>query len=572
MRRIPSIIGSLRAAALLLSILWLPLPFLSFDDHHDGLILATVTNFQHSLLNHGDWPFNQYGSFWIFAYGLPTLMVPSHFIFITLRLITVGCYFVTAFLCYKLMARLISRRMALVCPLLFFASQPFVASQGSSLVPWPSAIAMPLILGVGLLVLEKEGISKSNTRLVWAGILSTCILFTRVQVGLLTIIGIALLLVVTREWKKLFAFVVSAAASTLMWLYFLWTRGWLETSLRDQFLFGSTYLQTAQHSFHIPIFTIVGSLLVMATWWVTEKRFITDTISRSKSGFYKATGAISVLIAIALIALLVHRKLSLGQFLVAIERRGWICLIIGSVGYFLLRHVNRLLRDRRNGIAKSSKAFSDSALIVLSVAALSQGFPLFDQMHIWWGSVPGIILVVRLLGERLDVFEVKKRTMEILVAVGTGLMLIAAIVPWISQISEPREKFPNFISQVWVPEAQAQAERELSSFLFKTIPSGGSVLNLCGNANVFFTDKSRVSASRNFVVWQAQLDIPVYRAEIVRASPDYIVSCTSQSGLSFATLDTQIASKIESEVFQGKGRLIDSLQIAEVTWKVSSAD
>jgi hypothetical protein len=43
-----------------------PLTFLNFDTHHDGLIVQTVINLKEALSVHGEWPFNQYGSFWIF--------------------------------------------------------------------------------------------------------------------------------------------------------------------------------------------------------------------------------------------------------------------------------------------------------------------------------------------------------------------------------------------------------------------------------------------------------------------------------------------------------------------------
>ena len=33
-------------------------------------------------------------------------------------------------------------------------------------------------------------------------------------------------------------------------------------------------------------------------------------------------------------------------------------------------------------------------LIGFSVIAAFQSWPFFDQMHIWWGSVPGVIIIV----------------------------------------------------------------------------------------------------------------------------------------------------------------------------------
>ena len=73
---------------LLLEILiWIPLIFIGFDSHHDGLILTTVNMIHDSIRNRGEWPFNQYGPFWAIPFVLFTYFLPNALVFTTLRII-----------------------------------------------------------------------------------------------------------------------------------------------------------------------------------------------------------------------------------------------------------------------------------------------------------------------------------------------------------------------------------------------------------------------------------------------------------------------------------------------------
>jgi hypothetical protein len=82
-------------------IIWIPLPFLGFDSHHDGLILTTVHQLHDSIRDGGPWPFNQYGPFWVLPFTLATYPLPPEWVFPSIRIMTVGFYLLTGSLIYK---------------------------------------------------------------------------------------------------------------------------------------------------------------------------------------------------------------------------------------------------------------------------------------------------------------------------------------------------------------------------------------------------------------------------------------------------------------------------------------
>ena len=65
------------ATIVLMTIINLRTVPVGFHPHHDGLILSTIQLLKSSLLNGGDYSFNQYGSFWAMPYLIISLVVPS---------------------------------------------------------------------------------------------------------------------------------------------------------------------------------------------------------------------------------------------------------------------------------------------------------------------------------------------------------------------------------------------------------------------------------------------------------------------------------------------------------------
>ena len=75
-----------------LTLMWLPLPLLGFNSHHDGYIFTATRLTRDSIIHGGKWPFNQFGSFWVFPHALLGLIVPDQFLFIATRYLTLAAY------------------------------------------------------------------------------------------------------------------------------------------------------------------------------------------------------------------------------------------------------------------------------------------------------------------------------------------------------------------------------------------------------------------------------------------------------------------------------------------------
>jgi hypothetical protein len=92
----------LRIGIGLLIISKIPIIFIGFSQHHDGLMLATVRNLSYAFEHHSAWPFNQYGSFWIFPYFFFSKLFPPAFTLISMRLLTFAIYCLALILIHKI--------------------------------------------------------------------------------------------------------------------------------------------------------------------------------------------------------------------------------------------------------------------------------------------------------------------------------------------------------------------------------------------------------------------------------------------------------------------------------------
>jgi hypothetical protein len=169
--------------------MWLPTPFIGYFSHHDGLMITTVSQIQAAMKNNGPWPFNQYGSFWAFVYAIPTWNVQYEYLLVSMRILTLVFYFLTAWLTYKIGRLFGGPVFATAAAILLLGNQPFLFD----LLPWPSAVAMPIITLISFLLLRKvaqTSISETRRKLEVAaiGVLIPLLILSRVQVGLIMLI------------------------------------------------------------------------------------------------------------------------------------------------------------------------------------------------------------------------------------------------------------------------------------------------------------------------------------------------------------------------------------------------
>lgn len=551
-------------------IVWIPLVFIGFDSHHDGLILTNVNLLKDSLQNNGEWPFNQYGPFWIIPYSLITYFLPSNLVFLAIRAITVGFYLLTSYLIFLCTKTISSRRLAYISVLTFFFSQPFLTNYGTDLVPWPSAVVMPITALIFLLMLQiyKESFSKTNLAIksVVIGMLLSAVLFSRVQIGLVLLISIIFFMGFNRKFKSIYLIIIGFSVLTLIVSLLLMWRGWLNDAISDQYVFGSIYLRGDTSSYPFPTFTIIGAivfLVLIAIGPILSKLF-------SKKNTFIAFAVISFW-AVALIYLLFKnsRDLSIINTGVVLMRRFWISYFLAIIIFSIFEQAKRTYVNFKENNTLDRNLMLRNCLVIISFVSELQIFPLFDQMHFWWGSVPAVILVILVSKERF--FEIAVIT-KLNGKVTNYLVIfftILTLIPLSAHYSILYNKMPNNISKyIYVPQKQSQGEVKLQQFFTENMVKDSTVLNLCADSNVFFNNSNYKSSSRIYIFWLSMSEVNTMYDSLSYSNPDFVVTCSLNR---IPGLQKQGEAMQREILLKSKGNpiLVASYAISsEMIWKI----
>lgn len=510
--------------------IWLPLPFLNFDDHHDGLILSTVRLTKTALIQGGEYPFNQYGPFWAIPFVFLSLLVPNAYLFLGIRFLTVFFYMISAFLLWKIARLFLDKKLANVVVILFLGSQPFVTEYGSSLVPWPSAVVMPFILSItyfGLLQVTETDMKLNLSNMpIYIGLLIPPIIYSRIQAGiLLTAVSVALLYYSKQKHKFLKIFIGFFLSNFVIMVYLLQT-GWLDSAFYDQLVFGSTYLFADKSTFPKPIFTFFGILLFLLTF-IFGPKFLRKFQTHKSRNILQIYLFISFFIFASIFFLIHQRSISPLIATVIFTRRFWISLGIASL-LFLCAKVLWVWSMRTQG-SDDFKKFPTSLLFLLlfAVGMQSQVFPLFDQMHFWWGSPLTFLVVILTLKNTFANTNLYLVSKSRTIFLGVCLLLASILIPWISQLSSPKIAIPSQIGlNLFVAPQKSQEGTDLQQFFANNINKGAKVLNLCDDSNIFFESDRYISASRFFIFWGEQMShAPRIFQSFLESKPDFVLTC-----------------------------------------------
>jgi len=491
------------------NLLWIPICFLNFDPHHDGLILATINQLKGSFLNGGDWPFNQYGSTWAFPYLVVSYLVPSNFLLLGIRLVTVLFYIGSSYYLYKVAFFIYGIRVARISVYFFLALQPFLGSWNTSLLPWPSSVIsllIPMVLYLLLKSIESVG-KESNKYVASLGILSGFIIGARIQVGIILVALIAIFLSYYLPdrarylWVGLFAWFVP-------WAIFLQTQGWLRDSLYDSVILAFQFLGSDRLHYPLPILSLLSGLILATLIAVLDRSqvqvkylIIIFTCLASAAVYFsmRVLGDSSTAINITSV---IQRKLLASVFFGAL--------------LFLLFETIRLIRTQevtRHRVSESS--LRRIALYLVSISAATQAWPFFDQMHIWWSISPLLVVFsARVVGFSATKFNFS--TKGILVATTLVMVLLVS-----SQFSTERVELRSIDQKlIYVDESSERLDASVQDFLHRNLPVGSEILNLCPNAYPFFRAGEYESTSRFFVYWSnfesAPLDYRDYSTSTVK--------------------------------------------------------
>jgi hypothetical protein len=535
-----------KALIVLSALTFVPLTFLNFDTHHDGLIVQTVINLKSVLTSQGLWPYNQYGSFWIFIFTWGTWPLPSDSILVGIRLITIIAYWLAGFLLYKLAREFLNETPSHWVVIYFFLSHPFFGGWNSSFLPWPSAIAMPIFLATILIVVRKLDSSQKNKHLTifdfitlaTAGGLLAMLYGTRLQIGILGSLLALIFLQLGLGIKASLSFVAGNVLTTAVWSLYLFSNGWLSDSLVDSIKLASTFLSGEHIAYPQPTATLALSLflsiVVVALLKLRNNLMIRIAVILSPLlvpiailGIRKLrnvqNGQNDVINYVALL----HRKLMAG-FLFA-------TLILASV--FIAMRLYSTLRSR-----EPSPSLKWVFISLSSIVASFQAWPFFDQMHIWWGSVPGVLLIVHLISKVGTKFNFSQSVANLIGFV----ILIVMLVPLFAQFAEDRKQLVSFRqNHVYGLTSYEDENVKLAKFFESSMPRGSKVLNLCPNADPFFVDLDYVQVSRFPVYWMTFSRFPEVQSEFFDNDPEFIVTCKNEYYSAEATLAYR---KLQKEV------------------------
>lgn len=501
-----------------LALMWLPTPFIGFFSHHDGLMVTTVMQVRDALQGGDPWPFNQYGPSWAIFFATALNVVPSNFQLVAMRLIVLAGYALTAFFTFKSARLFGGPNFAFMALIFLAANQPFVFD----LLPWPSAFVMPIVSIFVYSFISSFHSDKcdsviANRKLFLSGSLIPIILLSRIQVGfLLLVVGIWAVIAYLKR-PQILSFLSGFVTSSSIALGFLAHQGWLNDAMRDQVVFGSSYLHSENNPF--PKFTLAAVFLIVLFFYISANSPTKIANLNHKRALLK----IFILGIILAIIFVIMNRVHFSNLQPIITRKIWVSLPIACIAWFAW---NALIpRKKKNSIKESdAQEKLKKILLFLSIASSSQIFPLFDQMHSWWGSAPSVILISLVLRDLTKNFP--SSVVKVVQHFTILVLIFLAALTLITQLQNnlPLKKLEQF-SLTYTSKAQASEMAKLQTFFSMSLPRGSNSLNLCENTDLFFDNQLTNSTSRIFLYWPAMEKSRYLMNEITKSKPSHIVVC-----------------------------------------------
>lgn len=490
------------------SLLWIPLCFINFDSHHDGIILTTVNQLKLAFESSSSWPFNQYGSVWAFPYLLVSLIVPHTLLLVSIRILTITFYVLTSYVLYKSAVLLFNKKTARVTIYVFMTFQPFLGPWNTSLLPWPSSLVLLLVSLILYLLLISigPGSAKVKRNLVVVGVLTAIILGSRIQVGALLLLSISLLVYFLRIGELRY-FISGLILWMMPWSLFLHVHGWFISSLYDSVVLGSQFLGSDHLHYPLPILSFVAGIFLYI--WLEL------TLAKKMNMLFHLSFLVSAISATLILSKRVlGDSFNLSNYMSVTQRKFLAALFFAALIYVFAEYIRLISKNR--DLAGSRKV----CLYTISICSAAQAWPFFDQMHIWWSFAPLVIVI----SEKLSAVPFSQlRTLRPLgYFVTLALMSFLVLVQFTGNKTELTALDQNFI---FVNQTDNLEEARIQSFIERNIPKKSRVLNLCPNAYPFFLPGKYVSDSRFFVYWSNFESAPIAFRDYEIQKIEYVFVC-----------------------------------------------
>jgi hypothetical protein len=462
-------------------------------------MLSTIRLLKVSFLAHGDYPFNQYGSFWAMPYLGISLLVSDSLLLLAMRVFTLLLYFLTALLTFKIADTFFGNAVGRVSLVIFILARPI----GLEPIPWPSSIGVfltTLIVFTSINIMKMDLTLQRSLLIFVTGCLVVMSILTRAQIGTLTLFAICGYLLLTRS-KDFFPFFAGGLAFAFLYGSWLHSMNWLGDSVSDQFVFGWIVATSKETDRTLPRTSIVFLIALLAVSLLGQK-WGKGLVSRTVSLW------LYLIIFIGLFILAVTAPDSVQT----LTGKFWVAVLLFSIILFCLKSVS-LFRNREYAIL---------LLGFTGMASASQIYPLFDPMHTWWGITPlSIYLAYWLVNEAKSFISTACRLKALV------LIAVISLVPYL-YLSLTQVHFSmnsNDMAFIYSSKAQAESYNAQREFFLSYIPKESSVLNLCGDSEIFFNSYNSHTVSRYFVFWPTMIGVKKIEDEISRTQPEYVVVC-----------------------------------------------
>lgn len=496
------------------SMLWIPLCFINFDPHHDGIILTTVNQLKSSLVTGGSWPFNQYGSAWAIPYLLISFLVPDHLLLLSIRFLTVSFYTLATYFLYRSALVVFGHRTARISVLLYLTLQPFLGPWNTSLLPWPSSLVTFLIALILYLLLTIPGRDGAIVRknLVITGFLSAIILGSRIQVGILLLISTTAILYFLKLGKIRYL-----AGGVSLWLFpfsiLLQLKGWLLPSLYDSIILGAQFLGSDHLHYPLPVLSLLAGVCVFIWLELSLARKINNYV-------HTLLLFIAVLATILLSKRVLGDSFNLPNYFSVTQRKILAALFFAAILLTIIE-IFKVIR-MNNKIREDYVITRRVILYTVSVCSAAQAWPFFDQMHIWWSFAPIVII----FAEKLSLLNLDRNMKLDVVYLSFIVVLMSFLV--LSQFSGSKMELKSINQNlIFVNSLDEKNEAQIQKFIFSNIPSGSRILNLCPNAYPFFIPGDYKSVSRFFVYWSNFESAPIDYKDYNPSEVKYVISCNT---------------------------------------------
>ena len=526
----------LNYSLVIFGLLWCIVPFFGFHPHHDGLMLSTITLTRDAIIHHHSLPFDQYGPFWIFIYALPSAIFPASWALLLSRLITILLYFVSSLLIFKIAKRIGHPKMGLIALFIAGTSHTF----GLEPLPWPSSVAIPLMLASTYLVVRILDDAKSWRYGFLLGVFGVMLTLTRVQVGLASLF---VSLVILWLYAKIqIRWLVSGAVTfAAIFSIFLASYGWLQQALTDEFLFGLAYIKSDNADKPHPFITLLLAGAIFLFFAITEPRYRPFWFEKYWNLLTVILlfigGAVATFLSINYFAHITKENLSSET----IVHRFWVSFLLAGIVYSLARAISVFFILRKKQFEMSRIQKFTFALALLAFASEIEIYPLFDPMHAWWSEFPGILSIALLFSARFRVNTISGLGKYLNAGFLISLVALTAIPFFQGLNAKFTELSPRDINGIYMPISAHTEYNNLRNFFAKNINRGDLVLNLCPDSNLFFLNEYAKPASRVFLYWDPMLKVTSLRNSLEASRPKEVVVC--KTGSEITDMNTKLILK-----------------------------